>query len=131
MVNKPFKNAVRNAYRDHLDRLFQAHRAAGKPPTEFIPKLTMGALNPFLTGFVAEGILALKTPEMRECIQNCFARDGGWAEMRSPERQLIAQMEAVHILIEPVPVVLEGNENDEYAEELGAQSGDDSDSDDE
>jgi DDE superfamily endonuclease len=55
VVNKPFKNAVRSAFRDHLDTLFRAHLAAGNPPIEFVPKLTMGALKPFLTAFVEKG----------------------------------------------------------------------------
>jgi hypothetical protein len=127
-VNKPFKNAVRSAFRDHLNALFQTHLAKGLPPTEFSPKLTMGALKPHLTGFVQKGILALTTPEMRECIKNSFARDGCFEQMRSAQMQLIAQMEEVHIVDEPV--IYDAVEDDESVEELGANSDVDSDSDD-
>ena len=128
VVNKPFKNAVRSAFRDHLNALFQAHLAKGLPSTEFSPKLTMGALKPHLTGFVQKGILALTTPEMRECIKNSFARNGCFEQMRSAQMQLIAQMEEVHIVDEPV--IDEAVEEDEFVEELGAISDVDSDSDD-
>ena len=47
--------------------IFRIHLAEGHPPTEFCPTLTMGALKSFFTGFVAQGILALKTPEMKTC----------------------------------------------------------------
>jgi hypothetical protein len=123
-VNKPFKNAVRSAFRDHLNALFQTHLAKGLPPTEFSPKLTMGALKPHLTGFVQKGILALTTPEMRECIKNSFARDGCFEQMRSAQMQLTAQTEEVHI------VICDAVEDDESVEELGANSDVDSDSDD-
>ena len=68
VVNKPFKNAVRAAFRDHLDGLFRVHKQKGLPLTEFPPKLIMGTLKPFLTGFVQKGILAIKIPEMKLCI---------------------------------------------------------------
>lgn len=121
VVNKPFKNAVRGAFRDHLDSLFRLHLTEGRPPTEFCPKLTMGALKPFLTDFVAKGILALKTPEMRTCIQNSFANDGCFALMRSLEMQQNAQIDGTIILQEhPVP---EGVEEDEIEEEINAEMG--------
>ena len=120
VVNKPFKNAVRGAFRDHLDTLFQTHLAAGRPPTDFAPKLTVGTLKPYLTGLVEKGILALKTPEMKACIRKSFASDGFFTEMRSSEMQLMVQME-VATLAEEDPDI-EGIENDEIVEELDAES---------
>lgn len=117
VVNKPFKNAVRAAFRDHLDTLFRIHLAEGKPPIEFSPKLTMGALKPFLTGFVEKGVLALKTPEMRTCIQNSFANDGRFALMRSPEMQQNAQIDDT-VILQEAP---EGLEEDIFAEELNIE----------
>ena len=116
-MNKPFKNAVRNAYRDHLDNLFQVHLAAGRRLEEFSPKLTMGALKPFFTTFVAKGILALKTPEMRECIRTCFANDGCFGQMRSTEVQLAAQMECTDMIADAA-VNVEEEEDDKSVEEL-------------
>lgn len=121
VVNKPFKNAVRSAFRDHLDALFQTHLAAGHPPTDFAPKLTMGALKPYLTGFDEKGILALKTPEMKACIRKSFANDGLFTQMRSPEMQLMLQMEGA-ALAEEDPAIEEGIENDEMVEEVDADS---------
>ena len=48
--------------------------------------------------------------------------------MRSAQMQLIAQMEEVHIVNEPV--IYDAVEDDEFVEELGANSDVDSDSDD-
>ena len=127
VVNKPFKAAVRSGYRDHLDSLFRLHQEKGLPTVEFAPKLTMGALKPFLTGFVQRGILALKTPEMKACIQNAFAVDGCFRAMRSPEMQLIAHLDQAHIVDDSA--VIEGVEADENFQELAADSGADTDSD--
>ena len=44
VVNKPFKNGVRNGYGDHMEELFQEHLRNGKDPTLFAPKFTMSAL---------------------------------------------------------------------------------------
>ena len=96
-MNKPFKNGERNGYRDHIEELFQEHLRNGKDPTLFAPKLTMGALKPFLTGFVQSGIEALKTPEMRETIKNAFAKDGLFTQIRSPEMQLTVQLAGVDL----------------------------------
>lgn len=120
VVNKPFKNAVRSAFRDHLDALFQTHLRAGRPPTDFAPKLTMGTLKPYLTSFVEKGILALKTPEMKASIRKSFESDGFFTEMRSSEMQLMVQMEGAS-LVEEDPAI-EGIEDEENVEELDADS---------
>jgi hypothetical protein len=128
VVNIPFKTAVRSAFRDHLDKLFEVHKDKGLPLIEFSPKLTMGALKPFLTGFVQQGIQALKTPEMKLCIKTSFANDGLFAMMRSPEMQLAAQLEGARIHDDfNVEAAVENEEN---AEELGATSDADDNSDD-
>ena len=57
----------------------------------------MGALKPFLTGFVQSGIEALKTPEMRETIKNAFAKDSLFTQIRSPEMQLTVQLAGVDL----------------------------------
>ena len=93
VVNKPFKNGVRNGYRDHMDSLFQKHLSDGLDAAHFAPKLTMGAMKPFLTSFVQRGIEALKTPEMKQSIANAFANDGLFTIIRSSEMQLAIQEE--------------------------------------
>ena len=98
VVNKPFKNGVRNGYRDHMEELFQAHLRGGQPAVLFAPKLTMGALKPFLTGFVQRGIEAIKTPEMRAAIRNAFASDDLFIYIRSAEVQLSVQLEGVDLM---------------------------------
>ena len=91
VVNKPFKNGVRNGYRDHMDSLFQKHLSDGLDAAHFAPKLTMGAMKPFLTSFVQRGIEALKTPEMKQSIANAFANDGFFTIIISSEMQLAIQ----------------------------------------
>ena len=132
VVNKPFKNGVRNGYRDHMEEMFQEHLRNGKDPTLFAPKLTMGALKPFLTGFVRRGIEALKTPEMRETIKNAFARDGLFTRIRSPEMQLTVQLAGIDIARKVVPDVAnepECNSDGEIAMHSASENGSDSDSD--
>ena len=63
VVNKP-------GYRDHLDRLFQIFVDGGNNSAFWQPKLTLGALKPYITSWVALGVQALKTPEMRLTIKN-------------------------------------------------------------
>jgi hypothetical protein len=121
VINKPFKNAVRKAYRDHIDDLFQVHKQSGAPVALFSPKLTMGALKPFLTGFVQRGILALKTPEMRACIQDSFANAGFFTAMRSDEMQQAMELQA-NQLDDNDQAIDEGHENEENVEELGFTS---------
>ena len=122
VVNKTFKNAVRGAFRDHVDILCRTRLAAGHPPTEFCPKLTMGALKPFLMDFVEKGIFALKTPEMKVCIRNSFANDGCFSQMRSSEMQQNCQIKGTAIL-EEFPAPPEGVEDAENVEEVNADVG--------
>jgi hypothetical protein len=92
VVNKPFKASVRGAFRDYLDDLFQKHIDGGRDPITWEPKLTVGALKQHITSFVQKGISCLKTPNMKNVIQDAFAKHGLFEIMRSDERQLIAQM---------------------------------------
>lgn len=118
VVNKPFKNGVRNEYRDHMDQLFQAHLRNGQGATAFAPKLTMGALKPFLTSFVQRGIEALKTPQMRETIKTAFANDGLFSVIRSPEMQLRVQLEGIDLAND---IALDEVEIDAEIEEIDAE----------
>ena len=85
----------------------------------------MGALRPFLTSFVQSGIRALKTPEMRTCIQNSFATDGCFSTMRSDDMQLAMQLDSTQFVDNSVAVA-EGVENNENADEMGFISDDES-----
>jgi DDE superfamily endonuclease len=87
VVNKPFKNGVRECYRDHMNDLLKKHRESGKEASTFNARLTMSALKPHVTRFVLNGIAAISTPEMKVTIARAFANDGLFAYMRSPEVQ--------------------------------------------
>ena len=77
VVNKPFKSAVRSAFRDHLDTLFQTHLATGHPPTDFGPEAHYGcteARNSRSQDTRDEGLH-----------KKSFLNDGLFTQMRSPE----------------------------------------------
>ena len=99
VVNKPFKNGVRESYRDHMDALLNQHRLSGNPASTFNTRLTMSALKPHITRFVQSGIAAISTPEMKATIANAFANDGLFAYMRSPEVQLSIGLKGVVLVI--------------------------------
>ena len=77
----------------------------------------MGGLKPFLTGFVQRGILALKTPEMKACMQKSFCNDGFFGIMRSDEMQQPMRVE-FPLPDEDLMAIADGVENDENIEEL-------------
>ena len=67
----------------------------------------MGTLKEEITGFVAVGMDALKTPAMKICISEAFARDRRLALIRSPEQEA---MVALCSLGEKGPDPTEGEE---------------------
>ena len=96
-------------------KLFDDHLATpGGDAAEFHPKLTMGALKPFIVEFVETGMQACRTPEFKETIKKAFANDGRFADIRSSERQAIALAELAALgnaqLVVPLP---EGEEKQE------------------
>ena len=118
VVNKPFKNAVKTGYRDHLDRLFQIFIDGGNNSAFWQPKLTLGALKPYITSWVALGIQALKTPEMRLTIKNAFANDGLFSVIRDPVELLEMQITATLKLMVPEIVIPTEAEDSDHDEEL-------------
>jgi hypothetical protein len=66
---------------------------------------------------VQKGILALKTPEMKACIQKSFANDGFFTLMRSDDMQLAAQLQ-VNLAVVDSPAISDEVENDENVEEV-------------
>jgi hypothetical protein len=91
VVNKPFKNGVKAAFRDHMHHLFDVHIERGGQPFNWKAKLNMGDLKPFITSFVETGVAALKTVEMKAAIIKAFEQDGLFNIIRSEEQQLIAE----------------------------------------
>ena len=104
-----------------MNESFSIHKERGICVTGFAPKLTMGALKPYLTGFVRKGILALKTPEMKLCIQKSFADDGLFTIVRSDDMQLAIQLEVSLAVESPLFIVAEV-ENDENIEDFNFAS---------
>ena len=135
VVNKPFKHAVKLGYKNHLDGLFQIFLDGGNNAALWQPKLTLGALKPFITAWVALGIQALKTPEMKVTIRNAFANDGLFTAIRDPIKLLEMQVESALNMGEEeifIPAEAEKSDRDEelvLADLSASDSGSDSDSD--
>ena len=110
VANKPFKVGLKAAFRAYLHfeydswkRNFPNVGTRG----QWNPKFTMGTLKEEITGFVAVGMDALKTPAMKICISEAFARDSRLALIRSPEQEA---MVALCSLGEKGPDPTEGEE---------------------
>jgi hypothetical protein len=113
VLNKPFKQGVKAAFRDHLHHAFTEHVNAGHEPNLWAPKLTTGALKPFIVTFVEAGIACVKKDAFAETIKNAFNRDGHFQVMRSAEMyeaSLQAVVPAVAGPLEP-----ESEEDEEVA----------------
>jgi hypothetical protein len=95
VINKPFKNAMKAEFRNHLHRDFEnfCRENPQKRPSEWAPNLNLGGLKPLMVSFVEAGLRALETPEMRNAIIKAFAEDGRFREIRSEEMQSAARME--------------------------------------
>ena len=68
--------------------------------------------------------MALKTPEMKACIENSFATDGCFRQMRSSEMQLATQLREAPI--EEIAAIIQNIKIAEFVEELAATSDSDS-----
>lgn len=84
VANKPFKVGLKGAFRNYLHEEYAAWKRKF-PDVEALgqwnPKFTMGTLKEEITGFVSVG--TLKTPVMKICIADAFARDNRLAIIRS------------------------------------------------
>lgn len=92
VANKPFKVGLKGAFRNCLHKEYAAWKR--KFPDieargQWNPKFTMGTLKQEITGFVAVGMDALKTPAMKICIADAFARDSRLTIIRSAERKAL------------------------------------------
>ena len=58
----------------------------------------MGALKEKITDFVSVAMDTLKTPEMKICIADAFARDSRLTIIRSEERQTLAAIMGLNIV---------------------------------
>ena len=138
VINKPFKSAMKKAFRDYLHESFAEFRwnNPDKRPCEWSPKLKMSDLKPLMVSFVETGLDALQTPAMIETIIKAFEDDGRYAKMRSAEMQLSAATELLQELVvnEDIEILVpEGDELEQNDEEPAVNNvfdnSDDSDSD--
>ena len=133
VMNKPFKNAMKAEFRDHLHRDFEkfCRENPEKRPSEWAPNLNLGDLKPLIVSFVETGLRALETPEMKATIIKAFVEDGRFREIRSDEMQSAARIELLAERMAElvfVPDDVEENREDEE-QALAVDIDDDSDSD--
>jgi len=130
VLNKTFKSAVRAAFAEHLHGLYDAYLAVvpAQDPALWRAKLTMGALKPFMTGFVECGMKAIRTEAMQATIKRAFAEDGLFQQMRGAECQAVARAELAAGLFVAQPILDDdeaahhaAQEEEAAAAERGAQ----------
>lgn len=86
--NKPFKSAVRKAFRDYLHLSFKNYVEVLKgAPEQWVAPLKLSEIKPVLPNWVGKGIEMLSTLTMKEGIRNCFKAAGRLALCRSQEQQ--------------------------------------------
>ena len=141
VINKPFKNAMKKAFRDYLNEDFQQFRTSNptKSVSEWAPKLKMSNLKPKMVSFVEAGLKALQTPEMIQTIIKAFENDGRFSIMRSPDMQLsvLTELMTQDLNIVSVPNGDEVSNDDEepahpreFSDDANNNDDDDSDEDD-
>ena len=89
VANKPFKVGLKAAFKYYLyDELNKWLALNPDKETRGVwnPKFNMSTLKERISGFVNIGMDTLKTPEMKICIANAFARDSRFTIIRSEER---------------------------------------------
>lgn len=91
VVNAPFKRAIRDAFRDHLYQEFDDFVAnPGNDANHWVPNLNVGHLKPYIPGWNACALHALKAPSMKQTIIQAFSGPGciGEARRRTQNEQL-------------------------------------------
>jgi hypothetical protein len=73
VVNKPFKTALKEAFRDWVFDEWRAWRADNPADDAvFAPRLTVGGMKPHMVAFVQAAMDAISTPEMASAISEGF-----------------------------------------------------------
>ena len=83
VVNKPFKGRIKAAFRDYLYGQYNAWVDAEKQRRRVGPKFGMNELKTNITGWVQEGIAAIRTPAIKLSIVKAFESDGRFSEIRT------------------------------------------------
>ena len=83
VIHKPFKARVKASFRDYLYRQYETWVSEGNDAEEWAPKFGMAELKPNITGWIQDGIAAIRTPEMKLSIKKAFFTDGRFEEIRS------------------------------------------------
>ena len=117
VLNKPFKQGVKDAFRNYLHSTFNKWVADGNEPDEWVPLFTLSVLKPRVTSWAQQGLANISTPEMKQALAQAFARDGRFQQIRSVERQHAAGMEE---LVQALERQLQIENEPEDVEEIAA-----------
>ncbi len=112
--NRPYKVAVRAAFRDHIHLQFKKFTEQGCDASHFRVPLKGSELKPFIPNFISQGLEKLHSPSMKETIKNCFNNEGRVGVARSAEQVSKAQQKIHGQGLMLRVVVPEGEELDEY-----------------
>jgi hypothetical protein len=111
-INKPFKVAVKDAFRNYLHNHFEEFKLANpNQAAQWKPDFKMSTLKPLITGWVLSGITRLKTEEMSQAIRTAFANDGCMTEIRSTRRRIDYLQKAMDLLQKKMDDLQAGIEN--------------------
>jgi hypothetical protein len=111
--NKPFKAAVKKAFRDFAHLEFKRWTDAGNVPESFLLPVKISQLKPQLPSFVGKGVEALSTLAAKESIQKCFQKEGRLEVARSPQQMARSQASLGLVLRLVVPA---GEEKDSFSD---------------
>ena len=96
VANKPFKVGIKAAFRDylHIEHDLWKTKFLDKEARGLLrnPKLALGTVKEKIAGFVSVAMDTLKTPEIKICSADDFARDIRLKIIRSEERQTLAKV---------------------------------------
>lgn len=77
VVNKPFKAAIRKAFKVYLHEKFEEYIAVeSNDPNLWAPNLNIGVIKPLIPIWVLEGIKAIQCTKMKDAIRKAFAEEG-------------------------------------------------------
>ena len=109
VMNKPFKNAVVNAFITHVAGKYKKFVDDGEVGGVFRLNMALSDMKPQIPVFVAAGVAALKTDQMIRTIAKSFA-DGGLTTLAMEPATIAAAREAFDPEVVAVPIEVEEEE---------------------
>ena len=114
VVNKPYKNGVVKAFVDYVSAKYCEYLNRPNPDPNDVFQLSMAGsvMKPLIPGYVARGMAAIDTPQMKEVIKASFYKDSLVGEARQLDTYAMAKLKYPQPLEEiPIPEEREAEEN--------------------